>query len=203
MVDYSKLTPSGPRQLTPEMKSSFEAADKPAKRGKKSDSKKVENEGPLSPRKQKADTAAPSAPKKKKVKKMAKRSKAPTPYDSDEEDQPTNEEEDVQHEGSPRGNTPSRSPTPEVHIHVPTHPPSPKQTTISISVAPISPSVSSQPTTTAPIPPHIFSQAITTTTTGPSVSVNVSDTGAHTVGIDTPVTTKPLSQSPSTDFEPI
>ena len=86
MVDYRKLPPLGPRQLTPEMKSAFEAADKLAKRGKKPESKKDENEGPLSPKKQKADTNAPSSPKKKKVKNMEKRPKAPTPSDSDEEE---------------------------------------------------------------------------------------------------------------------
>ncbi|XP_023745508.1 pollen-specific leucine-rich repeat extensin-like protein 1 [Lactuca sativa] len=203
MVDYRKLIPSGPHQLTPEMQSALEAADKPAKRGKKLESKKAETEGPSSPKKRKADKAAPPAPKKKNGKKMAKRPKVPTSSSSNEEGQSADEEEEVQHEGSPRGNTPPRSSTPEVQIHVPTPPPSPKQTTIPIFVAPIPPPVTSQPTTTVPLPPPIFSSATTTTTTGPSVSVNVSDTGAHTVSSDTPVTIKPLSPSPSTDFEPI
>ena len=180
----------------------MEAADKPTKMGKKSESKKDETEGPSSPKKLKVDKAAPSAPKKKKVKKMAKRPKAPMSSSSNEKEQSVVIEEEVQHEGPPRGNTPPQSPTPEVQVHVPTPPPSPKQTTIPISGAPIPPPVTSQPTT-VPLPPPIFSSATTTTTTGPSVSVNVSDTGAHIVGIDTPVTTKPLSPSPSTNSKPI
>ena len=95
MADYMKLTPSGPCQLTPEMQSALEVADKPAKRGKKSESNKAETEGPLSPKRRKADKVAPSAPQKKKIKKMAKRLKAPTTTTSNEEEQSSEEEEDV------------------------------------------------------------------------------------------------------------
>ena len=95
MADYRKLTPSGPRQVTPEMQSAFEVADKPAKRGKKPESKKSKTEGPSSPKKRKADKVAPSAPQKKKIKKMAKRLKAPTTTTSNEEEQSSEEEEDV------------------------------------------------------------------------------------------------------------
>ncbi|XP_023735871.2 proline-rich receptor-like protein kinase PERK8 [Lactuca sativa] len=133
---------------------------------------------------------------------MAKRPKEPMSSSSNEEEQSVVKEEEVQHEVPPRGNTPPRSPTPEVQVHVPTPPPSPKQTTIPISSAPIPPPVTSQPTT-VPLPPPIFSSATTTTTTGPSMSVNISYTGEHTVGIDTPVTTKPLSPSPLTNSKPI
>ncbi|KAL7597951.1 hypothetical protein Lser_V15G22324 [Lactuca serriola] len=205
MADYKKLTPSGPRQLTPEMQSALDDVDKPAKRGKKPESKKTKTEGPSSRKKRKADKAAPSAPKKKKLKKMVKRPKVPSPTDSNEEKQSAEEEEEVQHEGSPRGNTLPRSPTPQVQHDVRTPPPSPKETTVPISVAPIPPPVTSQPITTTPLPPLVFSQATTTTTTttGPSVSVNVSDTGAYTINISTPVTTKPPSPTSSTDSEPI
>ncbi|XP_023754972.1 uncharacterized protein LOC111903400 [Lactuca sativa] len=130
---------------------------------------------------------------------MTKRPKAPSPTTSEEEEQSNNEEED---QSNNEEEEQSNNEEEEVQIDVPTPPPSPKQTTIPISVAPIPPHVSSQPTTTTPLPPPIFSQATTTTTPGPSVSVNVSNTGAHIVGIETPVTTKPLSPSPSKDSEP-
>ncbi|XP_023737467.1 classical arabinogalactan protein 9-like [Lactuca sativa] len=97
-----------------------------------------------------------------------------------------------------------------------------KETTIPVLVAPIPPTPLTQPTTTipppppvsivpistTPLPPPIFSQAtttttpISTTTTEPPVNVNVSDTGDNTE-TKTPVTSKPLSPSPSTDSSPI
>lgn len=71
MAGYRKLSPTGPRQLTPEMQTTLEVVEKPTKRGKKSDSKKSETEGPSShaatPKKCKADNAVPSSRKKKKI----------------------------------------------------------------------------------------------------------------------------------------
>ena len=45
--EYKKLPPTGPRQLTLEMQSSLDVADKPTKRGKKVE-RKSEKEGPSS-----------------------------------------------------------------------------------------------------------------------------------------------------------
>ena len=75
MNEYKKLPPTGPRQLIPEMQSSLDVADKPAKWGNKVDQRKGEKEGPSSkaatPKKRKSEQAAPSAPKKWKIKKKA------------------------------------------------------------------------------------------------------------------------------------
>ncbi|XP_023754547.1 pollen-specific leucine-rich repeat extensin-like protein 1 [Lactuca sativa] len=138
------------------------------------------------PKSEKADKAVPSSPKKKKVKKMARKPKESSLANSDEE-------QEVHVEGLQRGNTPPRSPTPEVqpHVSIPTPPPSRNPTTTLISVAPIPLLVSSQPTTIAPLPPPIFSQTTTTNTTEPPVHVSVSNTGAPTGDTETPVTTKP------------
>ena len=77
----------GPRPLTSEMQQSLDMADKPAKRGKKGDTRKEIQEGtsskPVTPKKRKGSTADPSAPKKRKLKKMAQKSKAPSSSDSD------------------------------------------------------------------------------------------------------------------------
>lgn len=126
MANYKKLTPSGPHQLTPEMQSALDAADKP-ERGKKPKTTKPETEGPSSPKKRKKDKAAPSAPKRKKVKKMAKRPKAPSHADSNNDEQSAEVQEDVHHEDSPRGNTPPWSPTPQLQDDIPTPPHSPKK----------------------------------------------------------------------------
>ncbi|XP_052627742.1 extensin-like [Lactuca sativa] len=180
----------------------LDVADKLAKRGKKQEPKKDETEGPSSPKNRKVDKAAPLATKKKKVKKMVKRPKVSLPAVSDDEAQSADKEERVHLEGSPRGNTPPRSPTAEVWTNIPSPPPSPKQTTVPITVAPIPPTPTTQPNTTVPppppvstipisttpLPPPIFSQATytttpintTTTSTEHLVKVNVSDTRANT-----------------------
>lgn len=46
---------------------------------------------------------------------MVRKPKSPSGSDHNEEHS-ADEEEEVQLEGSPRGNTPPRSPTPEVHL---------------------------------------------------------------------------------------
>ncbi|KAL7600247.1 hypothetical protein Lser_V15G21793 [Lactuca serriola] len=144
---------------------------------------------------------------------MAKKSKSPSPSSSknDEED----EEEEIHHV-SPRGNTPPRSPTPTEppHEKLPIPPPSLKQR-IPISVAPVPPPTTSQTTTSIPPPPPvttipisitpipslIISQSTSTTIPQPKVGVNISDTGA-TTETEPPVTSKPISPSPSTDSDP-
>ncbi|XP_023771707.1 flocculation protein FLO11-like [Lactuca sativa] len=185
--------------------------ENPAKRGKRAVTKKVETKGPstktVKSKKQKAEKSASSAPKK--VKKM---------------EQSADEEEVVQHKGSPRGSTPPRSPTPTEQLNnkVATPPPSPLKTTVQVSVAipipptqptqhtttvPPPPPVSTIPICTAPLPPPIISQSIIitspliTTTNESIVKVNVSDTGANSE-IKTHVTPKPLSPSPSSDSAP-
>ncbi|XP_023729214.1 pectinesterase inhibitor 10-like [Lactuca sativa] len=125
--------------------------------------------------------------------------------------------------GSPRGNTPPRSPTHVdlVNDFVPTPPPSPAKTTIQVTVAPPPPSstplvsiiappppVISTPITTTPLPPPIFSNTtftstpIITATIDSSVNVNTSDVEAETE--EPPkITTEPLSSTPSSDSNPI
>ncbi|XP_023760257.1 uncharacterized protein PB18E9.04c-like [Lactuca sativa] len=213
MADYRKLTPMGPRVLTPEQKAALEFVDKPSNRGKHTTTKKEPTEEDKSKasksRKRKSDKGDSS--KSKKIKKMERRSKSPTPPSSENDKE---DEEEESHHESPRGNTPPRSPTPTEPIHnkIPTLPPSPKQT-ISVSVATIPPITTSSQTTTSlsppppvtyipisttPLPPPIISQPTTTTIPEPTVGVNVSDTGTTTV-TETPFINKPLSPTHSTD----
>lgn len=84
------------------MQSVLDVADKPAKRGKKQETKKPKTKGPSSPKKEKSDKAAPLASKWKKVNKMAKRPKAPSPADSNNDEQSAKEDGDVHQEDSPR-----------------------------------------------------------------------------------------------------
>lgn len=183
MTAYRKLSPKGPRELTPEMQVALDVVEKPVKRGKKADTKKVETEGPSTKttksKKRKAEEASSSTPKK--VKTMARRPKNPSFSNSEhDEEQSANEDEEVGHEGSPRGNPPPRSPTPTEQLNdkIPTPPPSPLKNTVPASVAPIPPPPTTQNTTTilppppvstipfstTPLPPPIISQATTTTT---------------------------------------
>ncbi|CAI9273589.1 unnamed protein product [Lactuca saligna] len=166
------------------MKATLDDVEKPEKRGKKADSKKVETEGPSSKpvksKKRKAKKDASSAPKK--VKKMARRLNTLSPSScSNYEEQYADEEEEDQREGSPRDNTPPRSPTPEgtLNDYDPTPPPSPPKTTVQVLVArippfpttlttttvPPPPPVRSIPLSTTPLPPPIISQATITSTT--------------------------------------
>ncbi|XP_023729286.1 extensin-like [Lactuca sativa] len=182
MADYRKLTPTGPMQLTPEMQSALEVVDKPAKKEKKPNQKKDaerHSSQATSPKKRKAEKGPSSVHKKRKIKKMAKKPKptssSHSDYVSSDQEQPkSNEGEDVHLESSPRGNTPPRSPSPEVHLNnfvpTPTPPPSPSPTTVPITITPLPPPVTSQPTTT--------------TTTEPPVVLNVYDTGAATEGLE-------------------
>ncbi|XP_023760537.1 cell wall protein DAN4-like [Lactuca sativa] len=132
----------------------------------------------------------------KKVKKPARRLILQSSSDSDSEyvppTQPTplpseSDSESSEDEGSARGDTSPRLPTPEVPVRskAPSPPP--------VSIPPIFPITTSQPSTTIPISVPIFSEATTTTTTG--VRTYISDTGAHSSAPTTepPVTTKPLS----------
>ncbi|KAL7587460.1 hypothetical protein Lser_V15G39921 [Lactuca serriola] len=167
---YKEFKRSGPRDLTPEMLKSIHDADKPAPRGKKADKGKQVAKGAKgpSPKKSKTTKAAQSPPQKRR--KTQPRRKLIIASSSSE-----SEEESSASEGSPRGNTPLRSPTPEVHFS--TSLISTPPVTIPISIPPIT-STTQIPSTFIPIPPPIFTEATTTTTA--DVRTNVSDTGVHT-----------------------
>ncbi|KAL7593433.1 uncharacterized protein LOC128127355 [Lactuca sativa] len=102
-----------------------------------------------------------------------------------------------------RGDTPPRSPTPEIPVR--SQLPSPPPVSVPISIHPVFPIPTSLPSTSILIPDPIFTGTTTTTTT----------TGAHStaptppVTTEPPVTTKPpttttpLSPTPSTDTTPI
>ncbi|KAL7587069.1 hypothetical protein Lser_V15G40116 [Lactuca serriola] len=134
-----------------------------------------------SPKKRKSTRAAQSPQQKKR--KTQPRRKLVIASSSSESDGESSDSE-----GSQRGNTPPRSPTPEVHV-----PPSPffsPPKTIPTSIPPITPTTQI-PTTSIPIPP-IFTEATTTTTA--EVRTNVSDTGVHT---DAPKSTPAPEPTPT------
>ncbi|XP_023733775.2 uncharacterized protein LOC111881603 [Lactuca sativa] len=141
LQQYKKHPSSGPRELTPAMVYSIEEADKPAKRGKKTENQK---EAPVSkptkgqaPKKRKSDKAATSQAQPKKQKKPARRLVIQSSSDSDSKYVPPkhknappseSESESSDDEASGQGNTPPRSPTSEIPVC--SHPPSPPPVTI-------------------------------------------------------------------------
>ncbi|XP_052627090.1 uncharacterized protein LOC128133621 [Lactuca sativa] len=98
-------------------------------------------------------------------------------------------------EASGRGDTPPRSPTPEILVH--SNPPSPSPVTILVSIPPISPIPTTQPFTTIPIPTPIFTD--TTTTTKPHFTVPNPPVTEPPVTTEPPPTSKPLSPIQSTE----
>ncbi|XP_023737738.1 uncharacterized protein LOC111885730 [Lactuca sativa] len=153
------------------------------------------------PKKQKSDETAPSKPKQKKLKNPARRLILQSSSDSDSEYVPPgnkpptpteSESERSDEEASDRGDTPPRSPTPEVPVRSPV--PSSPPASIPISLPTTFPVITSEPTSTIPIPTPLFSQATKTTTTRDQT--NVSDTGVRS---SVQETTKPLSPTPSTE----
>ncbi|KAL7614214.1 hypothetical protein Lser_V15G07192 [Lactuca serriola] len=182
---YKEFRRSGPRELTPEMIKSIHEADKPAPRGKKTKKGKDKQvgkgaKGP-SPKKRKPTKAAHSPPlKKRKTRSRRKLILASSSSESEEEKSDSDE--------SPRGNTPPRSPTPEVHFS--SSPISSLPVTIPISIPPIT-STTQIPPTSIPVPPPIFTEATTTTA---EVRTNVSDTRAPTKAPEPTPTTEPTSQ---------
>ncbi|XP_052627455.1 flocculation protein FLO11-like [Lactuca sativa] len=155
---YKEFRRSGPRELTPEMLKSIHDADKPAPRGKKADKGKEKQvakgvKGP-SPKKRKTTKTVQSPPQKRR--KTQLRRKMVIASSSSE-----SEEESSASKGSPRGNTPPRSPIPEVHFS--TSPISSPPVTIPVSIPPIT-STTAIPSTSIPVPPPIFTEEITTTT---------------------------------------
>ncbi|XP_023756223.1 uncharacterized protein LOC111904724 [Lactuca sativa] len=220
LQQYRKRKSVGPRELTPTMLRSIEEADKPAKRGKKPESQK---EGQVAkpskgqtPKKRKTDKAAPSQPQPKKQKKPARRLILQSSSESDSDYVPPNqkkaqssdsENESSDEEASGRGDTPPRSPTPEIPVR--TLPPSPPPVTIPAFIPPISQTTTSQPFTSIPIPIPIFADTTSTTTTKPTFNIPKPPVNEPTFTIENPITTeapatsKPLSPTPSTETTPI
>ncbi|KAL7588542.1 hypothetical protein Lser_V15G41069 [Lactuca serriola] len=129
--------------------------DRPAKRGKKSDTQKE--------------------PKQKKQKKPTRRLILQSLSDSDSVYIPPltkpsthsdSESESSDDEASGRGGTPPRSPTPKEPVR--SKPLSPPPVSVPVSIPPIT---TSQPSTIIPIPDPIFTEATTTTTTGVRTNV--------------------------------
>ncbi|CAI9271030.1 unnamed protein product [Lactuca saligna] len=127
LQQYRKRKSVGPRDLTPTMLRSIEEANKPAKRGKKP---KPHKEGPVTkptkgktPKKRRSDKAAPSQPQSKKRKKPARSLILQSSSDLDSEYVPLkqkntpssdSENKSSDEEASNRGDSPPRSPTPEI-----------------------------------------------------------------------------------------
>ncbi|CAH1421904.1 unnamed protein product [Lactuca virosa] len=129
LQQYREFPSSGPRELTLAMVRSIEEADKPAKRGKKAatqkETKVAKTTKGQTPTKRRSDKAALSQPEPKKQKKPARRLILQSSSDSDSEYVPPkhtsappseSESESSDEEASGRGNTPPRSPTPEIPV---------------------------------------------------------------------------------------
>ncbi|XP_052621748.1 uncharacterized protein LOC128127325 [Lactuca sativa] len=135
---------------------------------------------------------AAQSPPPKKRKTQTRRKLILASSSSESEDEGSDSEESF------RGDTPPRSPSPEVPIS--TKRVSPPPISISISIPPIT-STTHIPPTSIPVPPPIFSDTTTTTATG--VRTNVSDTGARTSAPKHTPATEPTSKpEPTTSTEP-
>ncbi|KAL7596833.1 hypothetical protein Lser_V15G29618 [Lactuca serriola] len=187
LQQYRKIPSSGPREITPAMVRSIEEDDKPAKRGKKTETqKKTKVTKPTKGQTPKNDSDSEYVPPKHKS--------AP-PSES--------ESESADDEASDLGDTPPRSPTPEIPVR--SLPPSPPPVAILISIPPIFPIPTSQPSTTIPIPTRIFTDTTNTTTTigAHSTTPTPPVTTEPPITTEPPTTTKPLSPTPSTDTTPV
>ncbi|CAI9266318.1 unnamed protein product [Lactuca saligna] len=214
LQEYRKHPSSGPRELTPAMVHSIDEADKPAKKGKKAETQK---EAQVSkPTKAKTllkrmfDRAVTSPPKPKKLEKPPRRLIIQSSSDSDSEYVPPqhkiaspseSESGSSDEEASGRGDTPPRSPTPEIPVH--SHPPSPPPVTIPVSIPPIFPIPTTQPFTTIPIPTPIFTYTTTTTTGARSTTPIPPITTEPPITSKPPPASKPLSPTQSTETTPI
>ncbi|KAL7584018.1 hypothetical protein Lser_V15G44155 [Lactuca serriola] len=166
------------------MLKSIHDADKPAPRGKKTDKGKQVAKGAKGPSpKKRKTTKVVQSPSMKKRKTQPRRKLIIASSSSESEGEGSDSD------GSPHGNTPPRSPTPEIHIS--TSPISSPPVTIPISIPPIT-STTQIPSTSIPVPPPIFTEATTTTA---EVRTNVSDTGVHT---DAPKSTSAPEPTPTT-----
>ncbi|CAI9302447.1 unnamed protein product [Lactuca saligna] len=140
---YYTFPASDFRTLTPEMQSIIDEADKPKKGG---------NKGGNKGRKEKEDMEV--APKKRELKRAARKTKSPTPSESEhsqsdtqsnvrnEEEQPIcNEEEEQVHNEEA---TSHAEVTPTYNDFFPSPPSSPEHTTTPITIAPCPPHISSE-----------------------------------------------------------
>ncbi|KAL7618147.1 hypothetical protein Lser_V15G04357 [Lactuca serriola] len=185
--------------------------------------KRKAKEGPITkpskgqtPNKRKSDKAAPSQPQPKKQKKPARKLILQSSSSSNSEyvpprqkNTPSSDSENKcsDEEDSGRGDTPPRSPTPEILVR--SFPPSPPPVTIPSSIPPISQTTTSQPFTSKPIPTPIFTDTTSTTTTKPTFTIpnppvtEPTFTTEHQPTTEPPTTSKPLSPTPSTETTPI
>ncbi|CAI9302688.1 unnamed protein product [Lactuca saligna] len=184
---YCTLPASGFCTLTPKMQSIIAEADKPNKGGnkggKKGEKKKEDTEGPFDPKntpKKRKAKAAPSAvtPKKRKLKRSARKSKSPTPYESEQSQSDT--QLDV---------------TPTYNDFFPTAPRSPEHTTTLITITSCPPPVYSQHQSTIPLSiPLLTDSIVPPTTSGESVVlVNASDAVDRTLGFTSSHIYPPIS----------
>ncbi|KAL7590713.1 hypothetical protein Lser_V15G41340 [Lactuca serriola] len=187
---------------------SIKEADKPAKRGKKTETQKEAHVSKpakgQTPKKLKSNKAAPSQSQPKKQKKPTRKLVLQSSSDSDSEYVPPNhksappsesESESSGDEVSARGETPPRSPTPEIPVR--SKPPSPPPVTIPVSIPQLFLIPTTQPSTTIPIHTPIFTN--TTTTWAHSTATNPPVTTEPPKTTKPPTTSKPLSPTPSTE----
>ena len=126
---YKGFKRSGPRDLTPEMLKSIHDADKPAPRGTKDDNGKQVAKGAKAPSPKKRKPTKPAQSPQQKRRKTQPKRKLIIASSSSESEGESSDSDD-----SPRGNTPPRSPTPEVHAS--TSPISSPPKTIPTSIPP-------------------------------------------------------------------
>ncbi|CAI9301843.1 unnamed protein product [Lactuca saligna] len=142
----------------------------------------ADKEGTKTPlKKQKDPVASTGAPKRRKQ--PAKRRKSPTPSPSQSEGEHSESDSEF--------STQTPEVTPPLNDYVPSTPPSQKTTAstpITIASCPLS--VSSQPPTSIPVSIPIFTESTISpqASTAPIISINLSDTGANTLGFSSHVT---------------
>ncbi|CAI9266094.1 unnamed protein product [Lactuca saligna] len=206
------------------MQAILDTTDKPKKGGKESKKEVKKAEGlsgatKPSPKKQKSPTASSMAVPKRR-KQPARKRKTSTPSKSKESDSEThsifNEEEisvyneeaeTVQNQEPPVHNeedTTNRVVHQSIRELVPSPHPSPKSTSIPITIAPCPPPVISSQPTKVPISTPILTASTTNPITSmiPEVSINVSDTGDTTSVFATPVSSS-ISPIRNDDLEMI
>lgn len=175
---------------------------------KKGEKKTTDKEGPSTAAKRPTNQkvkVAPSTAAPKRRKQPARKRKSPTPRESESSESETQsdvrnvEEPPARNEEGEFARNDKSSSDPEVtqthNDFVPSPPPSPRTTTTPITIAPCPPPVSSQPHSTILLSTPLFSDSTIplTTSAEPSVSVNISDTGAKNSGFPTHVS-PPISR---------
>ncbi|KAL7590355.1 hypothetical protein Lser_V15G35622 [Lactuca serriola] len=188
---------TGPRELTPDMLRSIHDADKPVARGKKGDKGKQVSKAPKGPSPKKRKQQKPASSPQPKRRKTQPKRKFLIPSSSSESEGGSSDSKGSQGDESPqRGNTPSRSLTPEMELHqspVPSPPP-----TIPISIPTINPTI---PPTSFPIPPPIFTTSTETqpvTETPPVTEPPQTETHTPPPPETNPPPTQPESTKPTT-----